>query len=987
MFAFVNQEFKGRYRWIFPVLTAMIFIVRGEISQAQSVAESLPPIKGTARVIHYTRKDFDSDPQIWTMCQDKDGILYFGSNKGTLIFDGERWQTVRLPNNSSVRSLNVNDEGIVFAGGFNEFGTIRKDAYGKYYYESWFHLLRPEDRNIENIWGIHEVQGYMVFRSYKLLIAIADNKAVTLPTSGVYEYSTVLHKKLFIADAEGLKTVDLKTLEIDPVIRSQDLNKENLLTVLPGFSQERVIAVTKEGSFFGLDVDSKSTEFFHRILPRNANKLVTSAIKTTSGNYYLGTLSSKVILVAPTTNGVNTEVFHDLQDNTVHNLFESREGNIWALLNNGIDCIDVRSPVTLLFDHASIFDVLFKDRRMFVATNQGVFVAGLGNESKILKDSFKEAPGLEGQAWSLQKFEGQVLCSHDRGVFVLNDQRWEKVDGAKGIWKVIAVQGKPHHYLVCTYDGLFHMRYENARFTILNKIQGFNESSRDILQSAEAGVFWVCHGYKGVFRIKIDPQLERLIGLEHFKDGNGVPSPFNINVRKWKDEIVFTTNHGIFRYNEKNNRFELFAPLTRLFGTQSNVRQLSEFGGKTWFVHNDEVGFFHSTDDQPALHKGLFLQLKGSLNESMECIVPVNDDNVFVGTREGLYSFDLRYRASQSQAKTLITSVSYRRDTIEYASMLGDREKQRFPYGTNSVRFDFAVPDFDDKLNTQYTYKMDGISNEWSPWEEKPSAEYTLLPPGNYTFHVRARSMFGENSGEALFAFEIVPVWYKTTLALSIYFVISLMGVIVLVRATQRRIDFVKNKTRTEEEEKRKVLQLELDRMKLKREKDEIFRDKVQLEEDVIFKSKELANYTMLLVKKREFLSDIFEQLNVLRESMKNDQSRQAVRDIQKKINANLQSEEHLKVFEANFERVHHMFFSQLKANFPDLSPKELQLCAFVKMNLTNKEIASILNLSVRGIETARYRLRKRLGINQEEDMAEFLEKLYSSMEVPSVKL
>jgi AraC family chitin signaling transcriptional activator len=102
-----------------------------------------------------------------------------------------------------------------------------------------------------------------------------------------------------------------------------------------------------------------------------------------------------------------------------------------------------------------------------------------------------------------------------------------------------------------------------------------------------------------------------------------------------------------------------------------------------------------------------------------------------------------------------------------------------------------------------------------------------------------------------------------------------------------------------------------------------------------------------------------------------------------KRINTNLQDEEHIKVFEANFERVHYEFFNELKAYFPDLTQKELRLCAFVRMNLTNKEIASILNISVRGVETARYRLRKRLSLNHEEDMAEFLEKLYSSNTVP----
>jgi small-conductance mechanosensitive channel len=201
----------------------------------------------------------------------------------------------------------------------------------------------------------------------------------------------------------------------------------------------------------------------------------------------------------------------------------------------------------------------------------------------------------------------------------------------------------------------------------------------------------------------------------------------------------------------------------------------------------------------------------------------------------------------------------------------------------------------------------------------------------------------------------------------------------MIVSLVKRRFRKEREKTLTEEKEKRKVLELELERIKLSREKDQIKKDKDLLEEDVIYKSKELANYTMLLVKKRELLSVMHDELKALKETVKNDASRQIVRDLMKRININLQDEEYIKVFEANFERVHHEFFSQLKSTFPDLSAKELQLCAFVRMNLTNKEIASILNISVRGVETARYRLRKRLGMSQEEDMGHFLEKLYSS--------
>ncbi|MFZ6011130.1 MAG: triple tyrosine motif-containing protein [Bacteroidota bacterium] len=971
----MNDLSVGKFLCVLFILTLSSFTV-----YPQDAAGERPSIHGSPRVVHYTRKDFNSDPQIWTMCQDKEGILYFGSNNGVLIYDGEVWQNVKLPNNSSVRSLLVNKQGTVYAGGFNEFGRIRKDDYGQYFYESLFNLLRVEDRNIENIWSIHEVQGYIVFRSYKLLIALRNNKAVTLPATTLYDYAAVLDEKLYVKDGEEINAIDLTSLEITRVIRPQALKGETFLCLLPGYRSHRTLVITRQGSVFDLDVESGSIHNLQRVIDPHSSNRVTSAIKTSTGNYYFGTLSSKVISLNNLGEQASgREVFHELQDNTVHHLFESNEGNIWALLNNGIDCIDVSSPVTKLMDNASILDVLTDKYAIYLATNQGIFISPLeGRHSRLLKKDFKSLPGLEGAAWSLQQFEDQVLCSHDEGLFVLSRGTYKKIPGPRGIWKTIAIRDKPGHYLVCSYDGIFLMRYDQKKgFEILHKIEGFNESSRDILQSSEPGVFWVCHGYKGVFRIKIDASFQRVVGLEHFKDKNGLPSPFNINVFRWNKQIVFTTNKGIFTYNESKNRFQPHPFLSELFGTGNNVRQLIEFGDKTWFVHGDEVGYFMNKSESPTLIKGLFLQLKGTLNESMECIRPVNSNNVLIGTREGLYAFDLAYNAFGKDHRTVITGVDYQVGAEVTRCRLNDGLLQPLPHQTTHLRFHFSVPGFDDKTNIQYSFKVDGLDLDWSPWQESSFKEFSFLQPGTYTFHVQARSLLGEKATEATFAFKIIPVWYKTTWAYALYLILALLIVFMIMRWVQRRINFVRQKTLAEEEKKRKVLQLEIERIKLEREKEQMAKDKELLEEDVIFKSKELANYTMLLVKKRELLGEMSEDLKILKDMVKNDQARQSVRELQRKISSNLQSEEHLKVFEANFERVHHTFFAHLKSSFPDLSSKELQLCAFVKMNLTNKEIASILNLSVRGIETARYRLRKRLGIDRDEDMAGFLDKLY----------
>ena len=956
-----------------------------ESNAQQNTTGGLAEVHGMPRIIHYTKKEFNSDPQFWAMCQDERGVLYFGNNDGVLIYDGERWQKVTLPNNSSVRSLRTSKKGDIYAGGFNELGVIKRDRYGKYYYESLLELLRPEDRNLENIWQIYEVQGYIVFRSTRMLIAIANNKAITLPSSESFRYCNVINDQLYVQDREWIKQVDLRSLEFTDLIHQREINSEEIVGLLPGLKKEGLLLITKKGSAYAIDPEKRTATFRKRLIPENSSNLIICAIKSKQGTYYLGTLSTKIMLLNESGEHVTTsEAFQNLQDNTVLNLFESREGNIWALLNNGLDCIDVSSPVSMVFDNAAIFDVLPVGKTLYLATNQGVFVSNSSNGDNYSRTSFKKIEGLEGQAWSLQYFKGTVICSHDRGIFILTGKGIQKIPDITGIWKIIEVNGRPDDFLVCTYEGIYLLHYDKAKgFVLQHRIEGFRESSRDILQSNEPGIFWVCHGYKGVFRIKVDESLTRTVSLEHFKDQNGLPSPFNINVFRWKGETVFTTNKGIFTFNATANRFEPHALLTSLFGTEHNVRKLLQHGDKTWFVHNDEAGYFLTNDAKPVLEKGLFLNLKGTFNQSMECIVPLSNRNVLMGTITGLYAFDLSYNSSGKElANMLFTNVSAQQEQEEVRGDLTDTTSRlQLSNNTSSIRFDFAAPDFQDQMNIQYSYRLEGVDAGWSEWQETPYKEFSYLRSGRYAFHVKARSLLGESSREAVYYFEILPAWYQTVWAYIIYSLLATFIVITVAGMVKRKINLEKQKTRDEEEKKRKVLELEIQQIKLKQEKEQMIKDKAQLEEDVIHKSKELANYTMLLVKKRELLSDMHDELKTLKDTVRSDASKQIVRDLIRKINANLQNEEHIQVFEANFERVHHEFFAQLKSTFSDLTQKELQLCAFVRMNLTNKEIASILNISVRGVETARYRLRKRLGMSHEQDMSAFLEKLYASNE------
>ena len=79
------------------------------------------------------------------------------------------------------------------------------------------------------------------------------------------------------------------------------------------------------------------------------------------------------------------------------------------------------------------------------------------------------------------------------------------------------------------------------------------------------------------------------------------------------------------------------------------------------------------------------------------------------------------------------------------------------------------------------------------------------------------------------------------------------------------------------------------------------------------------------------------------------------------------------KHFEVSFKELHEDFFENLLSQYPKLTPKDLRLCAYLKMNHTTKEIAPLMGISIRGVEIHRYRLRKKLNIDNSQNLSNYL--------------
>lgn len=932
------------------------------------------------KIIRYNRNDFKADPQFWTMCESNDKSLIFGNNDGALVYDGEHWQKIFLPNNSSVRSIIKTKKGKIFVGGYNEIGTLQKNKFGNYFYKSLVSEYHLEDKNLENLWQVHEHGDFIIYRSFLELIVINGNRVTQLPSNKIFTYSASVGSDYYVQDLEyGIYKLNSKSISLEPVFDNKLFPIEELASILPTKDPNIILFTSKSGILYTGDISKKAIINKRYLFQGVKSDQITSAICLDNFDCLFGTLSSKVIKLNSFGDiSRENQVFSGLSSASIHCLFQTDNNNIWVLQNNGLSFLDFKSPFISVFDQASVYDILVKDNVVYVATNNGVFYSNYSLSSNNF--NFIKVEGLQGQSWAIQSIDNDILISHDTGIYKLVNGKIQKIGVQSGFWKITKIKNKLGFYLASNYNGLYLIQKQGNNWIIKNKIKGFDESSRDILAGYEPNTYWICHGYKGVYKIHLNADYSRVDAVDHFTNKNGFKSPYNINVFNWKDKIVFTTNTGIYIYNNQTNRFEPYSVLNKLFDTSKNTRKLLESNSKTWFIQDDEAGYFYSDTKNPKLNKDLFLNLKGSFNRGMESIYPLNDHKVFFGTNSGLYLYTIFNSKAKDKFPTLISQVNYiHNQEIKLIEIDSKTNQITLPNQTDILRFEFSSPKMISSTEINYSYKLENVDENWSPWQKNAYKEYTHLRPGKYTFIVKSRNLAGLVGEETSFQFTILPKWYQTNLAYFVYFLAGISFVYFLSRYVRKKIAFERLKSKIEVKKTQQLLELEIEKLKLKHDKEEIYKDKLTLEEDIIGKSKELANYTLLLSQKKNAFNDLQNDLKQLRELLKSEESRRKITEIFQKLNQHKIGEEYMEIFDVNFEKIHHDFFEKLKQLDPSITKRELRLCAFVKMDLTNKEISPLLNISTRGVETARYKVRKKLNVSHEENFTAFLEKIGNS--------
>lgn len=959
-----------------PILIILAFLLVASLHATGTDIKSI----GVPYVQNYTKAIYQSGNQNWSVTRDEHGIMYFGNSEGLLTFDGKYWQSYRMPNGLIVRAVAADGKGKIYAGGFGELGYWENNRNGQLAYHSLNQLVPKKYQPInEEIWKIYVDKDQVIFQSFGSIYIYKGGKISVVKGPQPFLFLFKTGNRYFVEQVNtGL--YELKGDKLEYINGSNIMGNSGVLSILQ-LSANRYLVGTARNGLFIYDNgqikpwNTQASDFLKNYQLNNGVRI---------GKYVAyGTILNGVIIIDTTGNVIQQiNKSSGLQNNTVLSLYIDNEQNLWAGLDNGIDRIEINSPLYFYFDKTGRFGTVYSsiifNNKIYLGTNQGLFYSDWienGNKRLFQSFDFKLIPGSQGQVWELSLQDGKLLCGHNTGTFQVNGATISKITTISGGWTIKKLNA--NQLIQGTYTGLIIYKKDNSGNWIFDhKIEGFGEPSRYVEQDSK-GQLWVSHAYKGIYKITLSSDLKKATSIKYYDKQYGLPGSYNINVFNLDNRIVFASDSGFYVYDDISDRFSRYQELNKKLGSFARSNKIiPALGKKYWFINHGHVSLADfSVPGKMSIDSNRFSILEGRMVQNYENISRINSSIYLISVDDGFVIMNDEDALRQSDVKlpyVLIRRLENITDKITTIANNGSQGEIEIPHSENNIRISYSLP-FYRQAKIRFQYYLEGYSHQWSDWSTQSQKEFTNLDQGTYHFKVRAKINEQNVSPETVLVFTVLAPWYAGRIAVVCYMLLLILTYFLARKyyriKLQRHQHHIQERMKKEHDEylKQEAITNEQRIAKLRNE---------QLQADLASKSRELANSAMNIVYKNELLQKISHEITQLKDGSGKRLSEDQLRKIQKVIDDGMSDERDWNLFESSFNEAHESFFKKLKAQHPDLVPNDLKLCAYLRMNMNSKEMASLLNISLRGVEIRRYRLRKKLDLEHDKNLVEFLMEL-----------
>ncbi len=910
----------------------------------KSFSQELPPFK------NFYPSDYAAGNQNWMITQDDEGVLYFANSEGLLSYNGSQWDLYKTPNGSIMRSVKF-DDGRVYTGCFMDFGYWETDQFGRLGYTSIVKESGLSLKEDEQFWNIISTADYILFQSLSNIYSYdRGSKKVELLVNepGITKFFKVDNSYYYQVQGKGLFQIINKNSV--PLNMDGKLDNNRIIEIFnyKGF----VHILTEDSTLYLLDVDGyrEVTTFqvdgvvniYHATFVKSEETLI------------LGTIANGVWSVAMDgTSRFQIDRSNGLANNTVLSTFTKDNNNVWLGLDNGIALLNIQSRFSKYVDQIGILGTTYASAYFqditYLGTNQGLFY------KKKEEVDFKKVAGTTGQVWSLDVIDDKLFCSHDAGIFIIDGINAERITSSRGMWFVSSIDGDPDQLYAGSYNGIHFLRKTDGSWKYDRKLSGFNISSKDVVLSDDS--FYVNHEYKGIYKLLMDKEKSKV--LETVKL-DGVDMGNNSDLIKYKSDIIYTNSGGISIIDTTTNKSVKNAELSALFADDefvSSRMQITEDGYLWLFTKNylakiSKEGIDGTYRiDRIAINEDIRNEMKGFENISL-----LDQQNYLMGTSFGYMILNSNAPEVSFEHRISIQSIKHLSGEDLIAQPLDASVDLSF--ADNKIIFNYSSNSFKALHPTLFQYRLKKNA-QWSNWSRSSSVTFENLDHGDYEFEVRSKVNSELSKNVASYSFKVKRPFYISTVAILFYIVaIVLIGLAInyaylwyFKRINQRALN---------------RQQKELQVINLKTENDLIQLRNDKLRADVEHRNKELAVATMGTIKKNELVNEISDIVKDLPDSP-------GAKNLKKLVKKNMSSKQDWITFEEAFNNADKDFFKKVKEMHPGLTTGDLRLCVYLRLNLSSKEIAPLLHISPRSVEIKRYRLRKKMELDKETNLNDYI--------------
>ncbi|WP_066631910.1 ATP-binding protein [Labilibacter marinus] len=791
-------------------ICALVFsLALNHISIAQNIQ-----LQGSPFIENFDPNDNHGSKFIWSIAQDQRGIMFFGDRHGLLEFDGNSWRMHQVPNKSVIRSIDTGPNGIIYVGAVNEFGFFKPDSIGSLKYNSLQHLLPENFSYYQSVWKTFNTANGVYFFANNYIFRYKDNKIDTISVQLQSPSAFYIDNTIYIKDKEkGLAYINDTSIISLPGCEAVNKFKRGSFFIVQNEKDKLLLSTSSDKKTYKYDLLQnklvsyqfpKETEAFidqffgHSITPIGKQQM---AISTYSGGIALVDNDGVIIKVINESKG--------LSSNCVYALSLDREGNLWAATKRGVSRIDISYPISHYSRKQGLFgDVvnsIFHDKKLYIGTSINTYYLSENPSTKNrINKEVKQVKGIQKSEDFNIVNDHLLVCDVNGLSEIINGVNHKLLSKSRAFCTAydkrynnkLAV-GQNQALVICTFkDNCTNKKLEISKtFEIKNNISQIRSMTFD-----SNGDLWLASYNEGISLIKFEDKSLEKYSITRFSTSDGLPAEIQgAFVTKFNNQINIFTQKGIYKPNQETKlTFDHDTYWNRFINEDSlSIIGIEQIKENQFFVHGDKTGIYHAKGDSSQLIEKPF----NILNEIFS--VSIRDQRyINIGASESILIYDTFKEKDYSKPfdvairkvviptnDSLIFNGTYL--DADENKIVKDQPKHYIPElkkKFNSLQIYFSATFLEAAQQTQYKYKIEGFDKAWSPWTKVPSALYSELPRGKYTFKVKAKNVFGNLSSTASYTFVIKPAWYETRIAYIVYITAILIFITLIVKLYNRSL-------------------------------------------------------------------------------------------------------------------------------------------------------------------------------------------------------